>query len=186
VTFDPLGWLRWSWLGHWKDLIEVATALGTAASAVAAALAVMATREVAERQESLTRKVTRRQEILMDRQLRQDLFEKRFDVYYSLHLGLQDVVAGTLTPEVAQHRLGRILKMAKFVFFRPEVAHFMKQVSSAANEYLDVLNRRRPDTGERDKLNALWNDVEAMLGPELYLREDSDSDGTVGMTPEKG
>jgi hypothetical protein len=138
------------------DQIAVLNAVGTAIAGLAAVVGVAVAIYVAVVQQRLQR-----------RQMKQDLFGKRFEIYNEVNELINRLGAGEFDMASAA-RLGRLLRMGKFVF-RSRAASYLIELGSAAEDYIPVLMGAAPDHGEREHLRTLWAEGEEMLAPDLRL-----------------
>ena len=148
-------------MAHGKDVLDILTAVGTVAAAMAAAFAVHATRQVAERQEMLTSQVAEGQEMLTKRQLKQDLFDKRYAVFAAVPQYIEfkllsppgPLVLGDESPGMAERNsradeLSYILAQHQFLFGQ-DVASFLTEIDQKLDEYQEYQQDKRSRLAER-------------------------------------
>ena len=162
MVFDPVGWMRWSLTVHWKDYVDVAGVIGTVAAAIAAGLAVRAATKIADRQEELTR-----------RQLKQTLFEKRFESYYTFRQFVEHLLVNPPDPSFLP-KLARELEQARFLFDE-NVWAYLNRLSDAARAFMNVRYRLegiqfdRGAQAEEEALRKLQNQAMGIFSAYLKL-----------------
>ena len=149
-------------------------ALGTMVAAAAALKAVIVARRIAQNQNKLQETLANRQfdlqkaqQELLERQLRKDLFDRRFKVFTDTREFIRPILSGpsAFTPESDEYRRFRETMQTADMLFGVEVREYLEDVNRTAVDLWASYQKMAKDRGDNNAIEGNANHFQHLSDP---------------------